>query len=161
MILTFMVCVDHTIAMSVKYLSGGEVEMPEGLKYVLIALIFIHIVISIYLWIPATKAARVSQHSYREHNKVFWLRKYTGALIVPLVVIHIFTDYQSMSPMVNLISRLCLYICIFVHVGLNLHWQIMHSDAKHKKLYGAIFLIALTALGLFACASAIIVFGRG
>jgi succinate dehydrogenase/fumarate reductase cytochrome b subunit len=148
-------------------ISGGNAFMQLA-AYVMAVLIFVHLVIGIKLTADTLKSEKKSGVSYSKANKLFWIRRISGFLIMLFVLFHmmIFVNISDgayrlkLFDFWGLFTQICLVLSVAVHIISNIKpLEIAFGIRTGRSVAGDIIFV-ITVLLLFSAAGFVIYFLR-
>ena len=158
---------DHAIIGSFQMLGWGATVL-KFLARAMLTLAVIHACIGIKLTIDSFRAMRQSGVSYPWENRMFWVRRISGFLLLGLLVFHsvALTDYSGTQ--VRLVPfdgfLLCVHLLmaavLAVHVLSNMLPMFISFGAKHPRERASEFLVVFTVILVFTAAAFIIYYLR-
>ncbi len=148
-------------------ISGGNSFMKCA-AYIMAALVTVHLVIGIKLTADTLRAEKKSGASYAKENKLFWIRRISGFMIMLFVLFHIaiFVSFDDgvyrlkLFAFPQLFSQLCLALSVGIHVISNVKPLQTALGIKTGRSAAADILFVLTVLLVFSAAGFIVYFFR-
>lgn len=139
-------------------LTGTGQNSFKPLAYIALALIVLHIILSVILTVAAFKAWRKTGTSYFKENMLFWARRISGAAVIVLLMFH-FGAFGTMVDSVfrllpfttsKLVLQLLMVASIAVHVISNVKPALLSFGIKGLKSRTAevIIIISVVLLAL-------------
>lgn len=163
MMITFLL---HAIFGSFQLIGIGNNSM-KIVAWILVFFIAVHTIIGIVLTISTLYSIKKSGKGYFKENKLFWLRRISGFLIIILMIFHlvIFRQKES-SPRLqefntfSLITQILLIISILIHVISNVKPTLISFGITNIKRFSVDILITLSIFLLFFIIAFIIYYFR-
>lgn len=163
MMITFLL---HAIFGSFQLIGIGKNSM-KIVAWILVFFIAVHTIIGIILTTSTLYSIKKSGKGYFKENKLFWLRRISGFLIIILMIFHlvIFRQKES-SPRLqefntfSLITQILLVISILIHVISNIKPTLISFGITSLKRFSIDILIALSIFLLFFIIAFIIYYFR-
>ena len=157
----------HSISGSIR-LFGADAGSPKLTARLCIALVAVHVIITLILTVKTIISIRKSGKSYFKENKLFWTRRISGfALLIPLVMhLLIFKGTGDEAYRLvyfhsgRLISQLLLAACLALHVITNIRPMLIGMGLKERGLLSADICFVLSVVLLFCCCAFCIYFLR-
>lgn len=121
-LLTTVLLLIHAICLSVRMLSRYRIDMPDSpLPWVLTALMTVHMVLCIILWISSQKDANGTKHKeYFKLNAETYVQRITGLLIILLIVLHVLGAANHFQPkMLHAILHPLFFAAALAHVSVS------------------------------------------
>lgn len=87
-VMIMVLLVDHIIFGGL-HLMGANVNVMKPLALSMLALVFIHVIISVIVTIKAEKVGFKTNVRYNKENRDFWMRRASGCLILVAVIMHV------------------------------------------------------------------------
>ena len=149
-------------------IKGGSAAII-GSAFLLFILMLIHIVIGIKLLIDTKKAVGRSGASYFKENKLFWIRRISGAAIVIFMALHVMYFTGGIKDSVfrflrfgalQLTEQLLLVLSVAVHVITNIKPLMLAFGGKDRRETALDILLVLSAILLLSAAGFVIYFIR-
>lgn len=148
----------HAVSGSIR-LFGADAGSPLTSAWICLALVVIHIIITIILTAKTLISIKKSGKGYFRENLLFWARRISGfALLIPLVM-HLFIfsgtgDEAYRLVLFNsgrLISQILLAAALALHILTNIHPLLIGMGIKHHKVISADMLFVVSVFLLFCC----------
>ena len=150
----------HAVMGSLK-LAGATVNTMKNVGYAGVALIAVHVLLTLILTARTLKARRMSGVGYFRGNGLFWARRISGlAILIPLVMhLLIFGNGNTgacrlkVFTMGRLISQVLLVLTIALHAFLNMKPMLLGLGVRsHRAFRADLFVILSCMLLLFGAA---------
>jgi succinate dehydrogenase hydrophobic anchor subunit len=148
-------------------ISGGNAFMQPA-AYVMAVLISVHLVIGIKLTADTLKAEKKSGVSYSKANKLFWIRRISGFLIMLFALFHIMIFVNigdgayrlKLFAFPELFTQICLVLSAAVHVISNIKPLEIAVGIRTGRSAAADIFFVITVLLLFSAAGFAVYFLR-
>lgn len=115
-----------------------------------------HVVLTAVLMVKTFRAMRKAGTGYLAGNGMFWVRRISGAAIIPLIVIHLTVFITDGEPpefgIGRMITQILLVAAITIHVLANIRPAAASLGVRSGKLAVAAAVAVSAALLLFASA---------
>ncbi len=147
----------------------GVSDMPMvWISYTLLGFVILHAIISTILTIQSIITMKKTHTLYFKENKLFWLRRISGFLIIIAIVFHlvIFLNLGSDSVRLkefnvfSLISQIFLVIFIAIHVISNVKPTLISFGITSLKEFSVDILIVISIVLFIALVAFFIYFFR-
>ena len=164
MFITFLL---HAVFGSLQIMGIGNTSL-KICAWILVGFITLHVIVSTILTVKTFIAIKKSGASYFGKNKIFWVRRFSGLLIVFCMIFHIVIFIQKNSEAYRLtnfdtfvlINHILLVLTIALHVISNVKPMIISLGIKSIKEFSIDILFVLCFVLLFIIIAFIIYYIR-
>lgn len=139
------------------FISGGSIFLT-ALTHTMELLAAIHLVIGVKLTANSVIAVKKSGVSYFKENKIFWIRRISGAAVIFFIVCHviIFTEKNDTAFRLNyfgavqLVSQILMVLSVAVHVLTNIKPLMLSLGISRYKSFITDILAVLSVILLLS-----------
>ena len=122
-LLTTLLFLDHAIFHAVWMLSMGTVEKSaDSMPRILFVVMMLHAIISIVLAFLGHKGAdKIKCKGYSNLNKITYIQRFSGVVLIPLTVLHVLGTVGVMNPpqIVHAILPPVFFTICLMHVAIS------------------------------------------
>ncbi len=142
------------------FTAGGS-RIMQILARAMATLVILHILIGIVLTVKTLAAQRRAGKAYFRENAFFWARRFSGAALVILMLLHVMTFMAKNADgavrlsnfgTAQLIESILLVLALIVHIVSNIRPLMISLGITAKQFYADILLIFSVILLLAAAA---------
>lgn len=150
MLVTFLI---HAILGALQITGAGSTAL-KPVAWVSVGFVAVHMILSTVLTVQTLHARHMSHAGYFRDNKLFWVRRISGFLIVIPLIMHllIFSPANAGAYRVHvfstgrLVSQILLVLAIALHVISNIRPALITCGIRSLKAYAVDILLVLSVL---------------
>lgn len=138
-------------------ISGGNTFLTY-LSYLMMALIAIHAILGTLLTVDSVRAGLQTGHFYFRENRIFWMRRISGAAVMLFVICHLMIFMMESGEVfrlhdfgnMELATQILLVLSILVHVLTNIRPLAISFGMERLRIYVRDILLILAIVLLLA-----------